>query len=86
MPHLVSIKENESLDIEAIGDSYSYIIRSNNDDDVHKVYSYREDFEKNKNKKKKKKKKKTINQRKGISTFHKIFDVLKKNYKFKNNT
>lgn len=37
LPHLKSIEENKDLDVEEIGPNYSFIIRCNNDDNIHKV-------------------------------------------------
>ena len=37
-PHLQSLIDAESLDTTKIEEAYSYILRSNNDDDIHKVF------------------------------------------------
>lgn len=35
------MKEAENLDIDEMGEHYAFIIRSNNDDNVHKSLKYR---------------------------------------------
>jgi hypothetical protein len=34
------LEDAESFDFEAIDDAYAFIIRSNNDDDIHKAIKY----------------------------------------------
>ena len=39
-PQLQSVIDSENLETEKIKNSYSFILRSNNDDDIHKAIKY----------------------------------------------